>query len=150
MQDFDIVHGQDFYPIPAAALVKPMAEGRRGPEDLLDGPRVVVGCDAIYGQGIAAGAFVDQHQLASRFALIFVPASFHGQPDGFHRRLARGQTVSRGIQVQVTGPQAIRAVVAVVDSGEQMRGGDNAPAMGAGKISERSDAGPHSSSRSFM
>jgi len=56
--------------------------------------RVVVGSNAIDGQGFAFDTFMDQHQFASEFTLIFVPALLHGQPNGFHRRLTRRQAVS--------------------------------------------------------
>jgi len=63
---------------------------------------IIIGGNAVDGQSFAFNASMDQHQLASRFTLILVPALLHGQPDGFHRRLARGQTVTGGVQVEMT------------------------------------------------
>jgi hypothetical protein len=73
-----------------------VTERKRCLENLHDRLREVIGGDAINGQRFAFNAFVDQHQLASWFTLILVPALLHGQPDRFHRRFARGQTVPCG------------------------------------------------------
>jgi hypothetical protein len=62
-----------------------------------NGLRIVIGRNAIDGQGFAFDALMDQHQLAARFTLILVPALFHSQPAGLHRRLTRGQTIARNI-----------------------------------------------------
>jgi hypothetical protein len=130
-----------------ANVMKLVAECKGFLKNRNDGCGIVIGCDAVDGQVFASNAFMDQHQLASRFRLILVPALFHGQPYGFHRLFARGQAVTRDIQIEMTRPQAVRAVVAVVDTGDQMRAGNNGMTMRASKISEGSGAGSHSSSR---
>jgi hypothetical protein len=66
-----------------------------------DGFRVIIGSNAINRQCFARHTFMDQHQLTARVALIFVPALLHGQSDGLHRRLARGQTVSGRKQIEM-------------------------------------------------
>jgi hypothetical protein len=48
---------------------------------------VIVCCDAIDGKSLAFHTFMDQHQLAARVTLVFIPALLHGQPDWFHWRL---------------------------------------------------------------
>ncbi len=93
---------------------------------------------------------MDQHHLASLIKLVLVPALFHGQPDGLHLPFARAESIARGIQVEVTGPQTIRTMVAVVDSGEEMRARDNDMTMRAPEVSERGGAVSHSSSRRRM
>lgn len=123
-----------------------VAECQRFLENRENGIRIVIGCNAIDGQRFALDAFMDQHQLASRFTLILVPALFHGQPDGLHRRFARGQAIARNVQVKVTGPQAVGAVIAVVDTGAKMRAGNDGMAVRAPKISEGGGIVFHSSS----
>jgi hypothetical protein len=115
-------------------------------ENRNDGCRIVISRNTIDGHGFAFNTFMDQHQLASHLTLIFVPALFHGQPYGFHRRFARGQTVARDVQIEMTRPQAIWTVVAVIDAREQMRAGNNGMTMSTPEISEGSGAGSHSSS----
>jgi hypothetical protein len=108
--------------------------------------RIVIGRNTIDGQNFAFNAFMDQHQLASHFTLILVPALFHGQPYGFHQRFTRGQTVTRQVQIEMTGPQAIWTVIAVIDARKHIRTGNNSMTMHASEISEGGGTGSHSSS----
>jgi len=73
------------------------------------------------GTGLWGNATDDVgYQFAARFTLILVPALLHGQPDGFHRRLTRRQAVTGRVEIEMTRPQTIWAVIAVVDAGEYM------------------------------
>jgi len=58
---------------------------------------LVIGGDAVDGQGSALDTLMDQHQLASFIKPILVPAILHRQPDGLHLPLARRETVTCGI-----------------------------------------------------
>jgi hypothetical protein len=78
------------------------AKLKRFLENRSNGPRIVIGRNAVDGQRFAFNAFMDQHQLALRLTLILVPALFHGQPYGFHRRFAGGQTITRRVQIEMT------------------------------------------------
>ena len=80
-----------------AKYLERVSKGKRLLKDRHNRTRVVVSGDAVDRQRIAFRTLMDQHQLAARLPLIFVPAKLHGQRDGLHRRLTRGQTIARGV-----------------------------------------------------
>jgi hypothetical protein len=107
---------------------------------------IVIGRNTIDGNGFAFNAFMDDHQLASRFTLILVPALFHGQPYGFHRRFARGQMVTRDVKIKMTRPQAVWTVITVINTRKYVRAGNKGMTMSTPEISEGGRTGSHSSS----
>jgi hypothetical protein len=107
---------------------------------------IIIGRDAVDGQAPAFHTFMDEHQLAPPFTLILVPALFHGQPYGFHWSFARAQTITRYVQIEMTRPQAVWTVIAVIDCRKQMCTGNNGMAMSALEIFEGGGTVAHNSS----
>ena len=78
---------------------------------------IIVGGNTVDGQAVTFFAGMDQHQLAA-IGAIFLAGMLDCQPDGLHQRLAGRKPVSRHVQVQVTRPEAIRTMVAVMNARE--------------------------------
>jgi hypothetical protein len=111
---------------------------------------IIIRRDSIDGQCITFNALMNQHQFASFLQPVFVPAIFHGQSNGFHLPFAGRQAIPRGIEIEVTRPQTIGTVVAVVDAREEVRAGNKSVTMRALEISKGGGVISHSSSRRCM
>jgi hypothetical protein len=120
--------------------------GKRFIKHRQHGRRIVIRGDTVDGQSLAFCTFVDQHELTPRLSLVLIPASFHGQSDRFHRRLAGGQAIACRIQIQVARPQTVRTVIAAMDAGEQMRAAHDGFAMSTPEIPEGGSIVSHRSS----
>ena len=119
-------------------------------EYLQDGACIVVSRNAVNGQRSAVHTLVDEHQLAARLAPVLVPARFEGQPNGPHLSLAGGQAIAGRVQIEMARPQTIRAVIAVIDAGKEVRARYQRMAVAAFEIAKGGRAVSHSSSRRCM
>jgi len=120
---------------------------QRGTKYGQDYGRIVIGGDAVHGKASTFDTLVNQHQLASLFPPILVSAVFHGQPDRLHLPFAGGQPVPCGNQIEMTRPQAVWTMVAVVHTREKMRARDEDVTVDALEISKGGGVMSHSSSR---
>ncbi|HSG43916.1 MAG TPA: hypothetical protein VLA72_12245 [Anaerolineales bacterium] len=120
IHDIGLPHSEHFYALLFASLM--MSMHQMVLKNRYDGFRIVVSSDPVNGQRITLHTVVDQHQLASRRKPVLVSTLFHGQSDRHHLPLTRGQAITCRIQIKVTRPQAVWAMVAVVHTGKQTHG----------------------------
>src|SRR5829696_4750531 len=79
---FCVLCTQDHDPMALTQGMKLMTKPKRFLENRHDRSRVIICRDAVDGKRFTSSTFMHQHQLATRFTLILVPALLHRQPDG--------------------------------------------------------------------
>jgi len=108
----------------------------RAPENLKQHFRVIVRGNPVDGDLSALDTAVDQHHLSWVMADVFLAGLFEGQSNRLHMILAGRKAVSSLEKIEMPGPQAVRAVVAVIHTREDGICGNVIAAVQAAEISK--------------